>query len=415
LAYPALKREIFLSKNGEFPVSSPFGTLEPLLRTHHLQFALAVLLASPLSGAPLYSVVNLGNVGASRNSAFAVNGSGVAAGTVRRADGADVPAIFGPEGARTLSGSAGQASGINASGTVVGTTITSSGARATVWEENGERVLSTLGGAESYALAVNNAGNVVGSSTTADGYAHAFLTLADGVVDLGTLGGGWSSAYGVNDRLEVVGYSMTSSGAFNAFHWSESTGMSAIPALGGANSYAFGLNERGSVVGAANTSNGMLEAFLYADGSSRSLGTLGGYTSSAYAINSIGDVVGYSYDNQGRSRAFVWRGGILYDLNNLVEDLDGWTLDAAFGINEDGEIVGRGSYNGQFAAFRLKPLKVEPLQTRQPATAGFAPSLSSSATSDLAPVPEPGTSVLVLLGAALLWFWKTDPRSRTRR
>jgi probable HAF family extracellular repeat protein len=377
-----------------------------LLHTHCFQYALAVMMASPLCAAPMYSVVNLGGLGGARSEVFTITGSGIAAGVATTA-GREIalPVVHDGTGTRALSSSRGQVNGVSDSGAAVGTTFTRTGARATVWNEKGEHVLSTLGGAESYGLAINGTGNIIGSSMTASGYAHAFLTLADEMVDLGTLGGGWSSAYGVNDALDVVGYSMTSSGNLGAFFWSPATGMFSLPALGGANSYAFGINESGSVVGAANASDGYLKAFLYQNGSTRSLGTLGGTTSSAYGINSSGDVVGYSSDSRGRLRAFIWRDGVMYDLNSLAGGRDGWTLDAAYAINDSGQIVGRGTYQGQTMAFRLDPVFTPQMQ-----------SLSrSSLAADVAPVPEPASAILMLFGSAILWFWKTDGRYNRRR
>ena len=314
----------------------------------------------------------------------------------------DVPVVFDGAAVQVMSSSAGQSNGINNSGTVVGTTYTGSGARATVWNEKGEQLLPTLGGTESYGLAINNSGNVAGSATNASGFAHAFLTMGDSIRDLGTLGGDWSSAYGVNDRLDVVGYSQSSSGTFGAFLWRPETGMLAIPTLGGANSYAFGINESGSVVGTSNTLRGTTEGFLYQGGEVRSLGTLGGYGSYAYGINERNHVVGYSHDHAGRSRAFVWLDGVMYDLNAIVGALDGWTLDAAYGVNESGQIVGSGTYNGVATAFRLDPvLRPDPVPL----------GLSQPLVSDPAAVPEPGTSVLLLLGTVLLWLWRTDRRT----
>ena len=340
----------------------------------------------------MYNIVNLGGLGGARSDGFAIGAGGVAAGVSRTADQlSDLPVLYDAVQVRTLSETAGQVNGVNASGTAVGTTYGSSGARATVWSEGGESLLPTLGGSQSYGLAINSTGNVVGNSATGEGAAHAFLTMGDSMVDLGTLGGKWSSAYGVNDELDVVGYSMISSGAFRGFYWSSETGMIALPTLGGANSYAFGINAQGSVVGAANTRAGYNQAFLYQNGAIQALGTLGGNSSSAYGINSSGDVVGFSYDAGRRQRAFVWRDGMLFDLNDLVAGIDGWALDAAYGINDLGQIVGSGTYNGAAAAFRLDPVFTE---IESPA----APSAALTA------VPEPSTRVLMLGGPLLLWL-----------
>src|SRR5712692_5455338 len=67
--------------------------------------------------------------------------------------------------------------------------------------------VGTLGGASSEATGVNNSGQVVGSSTTAAGATHGFLYAGGAMTDLGTMIGGSSShATGINDLGQVVGY-----------------------------------------------------------------------------------------------------------------------------------------------------------------------------------------------------------------
>jgi probable HAF family extracellular repeat protein len=366
------------------------------LNARKLNLGLALLIASPLCGEPVYSILNLGGLGGTRSEGFTINAGGVTAGVSRSVgQSSDLPVLYDGARLHTLGASSGQVNGLNNSGTAVGTTYGDSGTRATVWSEAGETLLPTLGGAESYGLAISNAGNVVGSSFTSGGAAHAFLSLADSLVDLGTLGGGWSSAYGVNDELDVVGYSMTSRGTFRAFSWSSETGMIALPTLGGANSYAFGINGGGSIVGVANNPAGYNRAFLYQDGAMQSLGTLGGHSSFAYGINSPGHVVGYSYDSHSRSRAFVWINGVMFDLNSLAGNLEGWTLDAAYGINDSGQIVGSGTYQGAAAAFRLDPLFVQ---------------VTEAARAEA--VPEPSAGVLAFGALFLLWLGRSRLRGR---
>jgi probable HAF family extracellular repeat protein len=66
--------------------------------------------------------------------------------------------------------------------------------------------LGTLGGAFSAATGVNATGQVIGISNTADGAQHAFSwTAAGGMVDLGTLGGTVSSPSGVTASGQVAG------------------------------------------------------------------------------------------------------------------------------------------------------------------------------------------------------------------
>jgi probable HAF family extracellular repeat protein len=363
-----------------------------LVHTARLKRALLLLIAAPLCGAPVYSIVNLGGLGEARSEAFTVNADGVAAGVASRpGQAAGLPVLYDTSGQpKTLSSHSGQVNGLNSSGTAVGTTFRPSGARATVWTEKGEELLPTFGGTESYALAINNAGNIVGSATDTEGVAHAFLSAGDVLQDLGELGGGWSSAYGVNDSLDVVGYSLDPNGMFRAFVWRPGSGMRALPTLGGANSYAFGVNAGGSIVGAANTLNGLNRAYIYRDGRMQDLGTLGGSISLAYGVNSSDQAVGYSMDSTGRMHAFIWMNGMMYDLNALAGNSEDWVFEAAYAINDSGQIAGTGSYRGVASAFRLDPVVVEPFAART-----FR---SDLAISDSA-VPEPSSGGLLLVGA----------------
>jgi probable HAF family extracellular repeat protein len=111
-------------------------------------------------------------------------------------------------------------------------------------------------------------------------------------------------------------------------------------------------------------------------------------------------VVGYSYDAQGKSRAFIWTNGMLFDLNTLVEDAPGWTLTAAYGINESGQIVGSGLFNGRHSAFLLDPVLLEI----------SAASRNLSAVSD---VPEPST-VILLAGGLLAFACRQNTRLTTK-
>jgi probable HAF family extracellular repeat protein len=209
---------------------------------------------------------------------------------------------------------------------------------------------------------------------------------------LGTLGGSWSAGYAINNAGQIAGSSNTAAGAYHAFVWEEAAGMRDLGTLGGRESRGFALNSAGAVAGAATLRSGQYRAALWAtDGSVTNLGTLGGLCSYAYGLNDDGYAVGYSYDGQGRSRAFVWADGMLFDLNDLVQNAPGWSLTAAYGINEAGQIVGSGTFNGSHSAFLLDPTLLEiPRQSRNLAV--------------ISDVPEPSTGLLLAGGAlALLW------------
>jgi probable HAF family extracellular repeat protein len=71
------------------------------------------------------------------------------------------------------------------------------------------------------------------------------------------------------------------------------------------------------------------------------LGTFGGTYSAAYAINNFGQVVGGAEtDCQCKVYPFVWAGGYLHNLGALGSATSNW----AFGINDQGQVVGRSSH-----------------------------------------------------------------------
>ena len=93
------------------------------------------------------------------------------------------------------------------------------------------------------------------------------------------------------------------------------------------------------------------------------IGTFGGRSSVAQGMNENGDVVGWSDTAGNAQHAFVNIGGMMTDLNDLLDPADQarWILKQAFDINDAGKIGGvgnwfdaGGNYVGQ-RAFRLTP------------------------------------------------------------
>jgi len=212
---------------------------------------------------------------------------------------------------------------INDSSQIVGSRFVTSPAgfkheQACRWEAGILTTLEQLGGGDSsLALGINENGWAVGSSIVGNSLQPtATLWKAATPLDLGSLGGSWSQATAINDSNQVVGVSMNSSGQTHAF--------------------MFELDKAGAVIARVD------------------LGELGGGYSTAKAINNAGITVGTS-DN----RAFIWTSGELQDLNGLINPSSLWNLASATGINDSGQIVGFGSYDGEpFRAFLLTPDQV---------------------------------------------------------
>ena len=143
-----------------------------------------------------------------------------------------------------------------------------------------------------------------------------------------------------------------------------------------------GSNAQGQFVGSTGAPNssltGIVHAALYQNGQVTDLGTLGGDSSSAYGINSRGQVVGESaVVNYIGTHAFLYQNGTMYDLNSMIPPIPGVTLEAAYRINNQGQIVAAGQGpDGSWDTLLLTPVP--------------------------SPVPEPGTlTVFVFIGGAI--------------
>jgi len=121
--------------------------------------------------------------------------------------------------------------------------------------------------------------------------------------------------------------------------------------------YGNALNERGDVVG---RTNGM-HAGLWRYGTVIDLGDLPGGQDSSIArdINEAGQVVGNGSAQDG-AHAFIWQNGMMSDLNALIDSGLGWTLSSALAINDQGQILGKGLFNGQARSFLLTPMTPMP-------------------------------------------------------
>lgn len=298
----------------------------------------------------------------------------------------------------TLGGTTSYARGINNNGQVVGAVGTADGLEHAFLYSNGSMIdLGTLGGTYSYAFSINNNGQVVGSARTDEDQDHAFLYGNGSMIDLGTLGGMYSYARDINNNGQVVGYDILGEyGEMRAFLYSNGSMIDLFPGSGGGavginnngqvlgSAYgstviysngnldyldfggpgdAFGINDNGKVVGSHESPPGgwAWHAFLYSNGSTIDLGTLGGMNSTAFSINNNDQVVGWSYTAVDPDRhAFLFSNGSMMDLNSLIPANSGWTLfEVAYDINDRGQIVGFGFFNGVYHAFLLTPAYAE--------------------------------------------------------
>jgi probable HAF family extracellular repeat protein len=101
----------------------------------------------------------------------------------------------------------------DSAGQVVGDYTTASGSElAALWNTSGGTVtataLGTLGGSSSVATGINASGQIVGFSfVSGNATINAALWNGTNITDLGTLGGNYSVAHGINDAGQIVGTS----------------------------------------------------------------------------------------------------------------------------------------------------------------------------------------------------------------
>ena len=195
--------------------------------------------------------------------------------------------------------------------------------RAVVWYKGKISRLSSLPGGDGWeeALGINQEGQIVGFAGPAPGLEHIALWDKDGVHDLGTLGGDWGEAIAINNKGQVVGVSANVLGSGDPFLWENGvlTDLGVLPGdVGGG---ALGINNQGQVVGASGT-----------------------------------ELVNGNFGSIYTSHAMLWENGVMTDLQTKIPAGSGWTITAALGINDRGQIVAQGVYNGVLRAVLLTPV-----------------------------------------------------------
>lgn len=310
---------------------------------------------------PAYQIMALGTLGGSSSIGLAVNDKGQVCGGADRSDGTR-HAFLWDSGEMTDLGtlplwSQSEAWDLNNVGQVVGiSTHTGSLSSAFLWEDGKLIDLGHLTGqptGNTEASAINDAGQVVGISIFGPAERHAFLWADGSMQDLGTLGGDVSIAWDINVDGQVVGMSFTKLPGQHAFFWAAGV-MTDVGTLGASGSVAHGINDSGQVVGKSGRSDGVVSAFLWEDGKMIDLGALGKLSSSnATAINNRGQVIG--------DASFLYVPGEGFQkLRDLLPIDSGWTDLRPRDINNAGQIVGAGTFDGRRVAFLMTPLPSPP-------------------------------------------------------
>jgi probable HAF family extracellular repeat protein len=282
-----------------------------------------------------------------------------------------------------LGGTQSVAEGISDRGWVVGTADLAGDQiyRAFLWRDGVMTDLGTLGGPSSSEQwpVKDNRGLIVGAAETSNtdplnenfcGFEPpgvpsliclGFLWQNGVKTPLPALGGNNSYAAGVNNLGQAVGWAENSTQDpacappqvldFEAVIWGPKQGeIQELPPLpGDTEAKATGINDNGLVIGASgNCSNGSppIHGVVWQDGIPTDLGNLGGVLSTIpWAVNSRGQVVGNSdlageinlYGFPQPFHTFLWtKDSGMQDLGTLPGDSNS----LAFGINEQGQVVG---------------------------------------------------------------------------
>ena len=317
--------------------------------------------------AQTYSITDLGPLNGAPTYASAINDSGAISGFSRPDANSTHAWIWNPGIGFTDAGSLGGAtsggSGVAADGRLYGTSQDSTGTVRGFVFDPVAMTLSDLGsvapGDAVSVSGVNAAGTVVGTTTTG-GSTLGFSLSGGAFTLLGTLSGADAPATGaanaINDAGRIAGVGSWVNGGTRAFRTDASGSLVQLGTLGGNDSKATAINATGTVAGYSTIATGVTHAFIWFDGvGMRDLGYLDyAHDSRAYGMNNAGDVVGTALDSTGASHAVVWLAGYgTRDLGLLIPPTSGWTPEAANSINDGGDIVGFGRIGGQEHAFLL--------------------------------------------------------------
>jgi probable HAF family extracellular repeat protein len=257
-----------------------------------------------------------------------------------------------------LSGYHGTANAINGAGDIVGGVMEVGGTyeQPSVWHNGQLQLLNTSTMPGGNAQAINAQGDIVGDVDDAPNAIFKGALWHNGQLTiLGNFPGAQVSASSINNVGQVVlNVSYIQSHA-ETWVWSNGS-MVQVGSLGGVGMNAFAINDAGTVVGSATTADSVDHSFIWKNGVTTALPSLlAGDDEYATAINNAEQIVGIGFTPDRGNYPLLWENGQVSDLNDLIPVSSGWQLQTAYGLGEDGSIVGVGILNGQTEGFLLTP------------------------------------------------------------
>lgn len=172
-------------------------------------------------------------------------------------------------------------------------------------------------------------------------------------------------AMGANQSLQVAGYVQNSLFGQRGALWNNDAKHTLNlldPLPGASSSFAWAINDLGQVVGDSgnrgvlwnnDTAHTPIELPPLANGDNYA---------TARMINRLGHVLGSSgmlLPGSGTgSHSVIWRDGGVFDLQSLLDPVSGagWTIVSTAALNDLGQIVGYGNYNGELRLFLMTPM-----------------------------------------------------------
>ncbi|MCA9311759.1 MAG: hypothetical protein KDA21_11175 [Phycisphaerales bacterium] len=336
----------------------------------------AVVVACAGTGMPMYEIEAISLPGQSVSTGDAVSPSGnYAAGTSDNApvrwDGSTGTTSLASLGSRPFN----LMRGVNDSGVAVGigaTTFFGSSPLPLIWTGPSSVAQLPLPAGETLgrAYSINSSGMVVGSVNGGSLERAAVYTTSSGSVLTQTMpnGGVLTTAYGINGGGRIVGQALdpTNAAVTKGFYLDPGDGtatdIGALTALGHNSAIAFAVSSDGRIAGSSSLNSGAdVRPFVWTEsGGMMEVPLLPGTTTGgARGVNASGWVVGTM--SSVTSIAYLFDGTQTYALDDLLAPGSGWDLtsgtsNGAFGIADNGVIVGRGLLNGQLTAFVMTPV-----------------------------------------------------------